>query len=84
MTEEQRKKAIKEALLVFRDDIEKMRDECAEKITPHLKALGFDVKDDCEVYNAIEAVAKIDAEIFFSNVGFDMSNLCEDIAFCEG
>ena len=84
MNPEERKKAIKEALLVFRDDIEKMRDECAEKITPHLKALGIDVSDDCEIYNAIEGFANIDAEEFFHCVGFDMSNLCEDIAFCEG
>ena len=84
MTEEERKKAIREALEILRDDIEKMRDECAEKITPHLKAFGVDVKDDYEVYKAIEANAKINAENFFCCVGFDMSNLCEDIAFCEG
>ena len=84
MTEEERKKAIREALGIFRDDIEKMRDECAEKVTPHLKALGVDVSNDSEVYDAIEEYAKITADDYFSIVGFDMSNLCEDIAFCEG
>ena len=84
MTEEERKKAIRDALEILRDDIEKMRDECAEAIALHLKALGIDVTDELEIYNAIEGFANIDAERFFHSVGFDMSNLCEDIAFCEG
>lgn len=83
MTPQERKKAIKDALLIFRYDIEKMRDECSEKITPHLNALGINVTDECEIYNAIEVFAKIDAERLFHCVGFDMSNICEDIAFCE-
>ena len=84
MTPEARKEYIRISLEVFRDDIEKMRDECAEEITPQLKALGIDVSNDSKVYDAIEAFAKIDAETFFSAVGFDMSNICEDIAFREG
>ena len=83
MTEEERKKAIREALEILREDIEKMRDECAEEITPLLKSLGVDVTKERYVYDAIEDFAKITAEDFFSSVGFDMSNLCENIAFCE-
>ena len=61
MTEEERKKAIREALEILRDDIEKMRDECAEAIALHLKSLGIDVTDELEIYNAIEGFANIDA-----------------------
>ena len=84
MTPEERKKAIREALEIFRDDIEKMRDECAEKITPHLKAFDINLHNAYDVHYAIEQLAKISADSFFEKVGFDMLNLCEDIAFCEG
>lgn len=84
MTEDERKKAIKEALEQLRDNIEAVRDNCAETITPHLKALGVDLSNDWGMYESIEVLAKINAESFFEGVGFNMMSMCEDIMFCEG
>lgn len=83
MTEEERKKAIREALEILRDDIEKMRDECAEKITPHLRAFGTNMHNEYDIHYAIESLAKISADSFFESVGFEMMNMCTDIALCE-
>ena len=82
MTEEERKKAIREALEILRDDIEKMRNECADKITPHLKAFNTNLHNEGDIYDSIESLAEIDACSFFETVGFDMMNMCEDIALC--
>ena len=82
MTPEERKKAIRESLEILRDDIEKMRDECAEKITPHLLAFETNMYSEYDIYEAIESLAKIDADSFFETVGFELMHMCEDIREC--
>lgn len=86
MTEEEKKAhrdAIKKALRDLRDNIETLRDNCAEEITPHLKALGVSFEDDWTLYEGIEREAGINAESFFESVGYNMAALCEDMIFCE-
>ena len=83
MTEDEHKKTIKDALEKLRDNIEAVRDDCAETITPHLKALGVDLSSDWGLYESIEVLAQINADSFFECVGFNMVSLCEDIINCE-
>ena len=82
MTPEERKKAIREALAVLRDDIQNLRDECAMKITPHLLAFETNMYSEYDIYEAIESLAKIDADSFFETVGFELMHMCEDIREC--
>ena len=85
MTENERKKAIKDALKCLRDGIQNLQDECGETITPHLRELGFvfEGSDDFALYDFIEEAADINAESFFSSVSYDIFSLCEDIMFNE-
>ena len=82
MTEEESKKAIREALEILRDDIENVRDKCAEKIMPLLKDFEINIYDENDVYFGIESLADIDSRSFFNPVGFEMMNMCVDISLC--
>ena len=86
MTEDEHKKAITDALKKLRDDIEAVQGACAETITPHLKALGFEFEDagDYDVYEAIERVTLLDTENFFSSVSCTIDALCEAILWNNG
>ena len=81
MTEDERKKAIKDALKKLREDIQSAQNTCAEAITPHLVPLGLEVEEanEFDICEAVEKAAGLDTENFFSSVSYTIDSLCTDI-----